>query len=245
VSIYKEILDSKKKKKKKFVVLIDPDKIDNKNLDIIFKLSFETDIDYFFIGGSLLRKDILDELIIKIKTNTSIPVILFPGSPFQISNKADAILLLSLISGRNPELLIGNHVISAPLLKQYGLEIISTGYMLIDGGRVSSTSYISNTIPIPNDREDIAVSTSIAAEMIGYKLIYMDAGSGAKISVSESMTKEVSSNISLPLIVGGGIDNIEKAKNLCRAGADIIVVGNAIEKNKSLIKKLSDAIHSI
>jgi len=163
----------------------------------------------------------------------------------QISKNADGILLLSLISGRNPELLIGKQVIAAPILKASNLDILPTGYILIDGGKPTAVSYMSNTNPIPFDKDDIAMCTAMAGEMLGLKLIYMDAGSGALNAISEKMIKKVSSNISIPLIIGGGINTPQKAILACKAGADIIVVGNAIEKDSSLIKKIGKAVHSI
>ena len=187
----------------------------------------------------------LDECIQYIKQNCSIPIILFPGSTAQISRFADALLYLSMISGRNPELLIGQHVVSAPFVKQSGLEIISTGYMVIDGGAPTTVSYISNASPIPADKNEIAMCTAMAGEMLGMKLIYMDAGSGAKRAITESMIEKVSRCIEIPLVVGGGISDPEKAYRNCKAGADLIVVGNAIEKNSGLIKEMSAAIHSM
>ena len=188
--------------------------------------------------------DQLDELVQHIKKNSSIPVILFPGSPSQVTPHADALLYLSLISGRNPELLIGQHVLSAPFVKQSGLEILSTGYIVVDGGAPTTVSYISNASPIPADKGDIALCTALAGEMLGMKLIYMDAGSGAKQAITTSMIKRVSSQITIPLIVGGGIKTPEKAIENCRAGADLIVVGNAIEKNSKLLSEMSAAIKS-
>ncbi|MET0462349.1 MAG: geranylgeranylglyceryl/heptaprenylglyceryl phosphate synthase, partial [Chitinophagaceae bacterium] len=158
---------------------------------------------------------------------------------------ADALLYLSLISGRNPELLIGQHVVSAPAVRQSGLEIMSTGYIVIDGGAPTTVSYISNAAPVPADKNEIAMCTAMAGEMLGMKLIYMDAGSGARRAISESMIEAVSKSISTPLIIGGGITQPEKAYLNCKAGADVIVVGNAIEKDASLIREMSDAIHSI
>ncbi|NDB52605.1 MAG: geranylgeranylglyceryl/heptaprenylglyceryl phosphate synthase, partial [Chitinophagaceae bacterium] len=184
----------------------------------------------------------LDELVRHIKKNTSIPVVLFPGSPSQVTRQADALLYLSLISGRNPELLIGQHVLSAPFVKQSGLEILSTGYIVVDGGAPTTVSYISNAAPIPADKEDIALCTALAGEMLGMKLIYMDAGSGARQPITTSMIKRVADQISIPLIVGGGIKTPEKAQENCKAGADLIVVGNAIEKEVSLISEISAAV---
>lgn len=244
-SIYQSLVQKKQQGKKSFAVLIDPDKVDIALLDQLIALSIEAKVDYLFVGGSLVVSNHLDECIQHIKENCSIPVILFPGSPSQISKYADALLYLSLISGRNPELLIGQHVISAPFVKQSGLEIMSTGYMVIDGGAPTTVSYISNASPIPADKNEIALCTALAGEMLGMKLIYMDAGSGAKRAITEGMIKKVASNIEVPLIVGGGITTPEKAYLNCKAGADVIVVGNAIEKDIALIKEMSAAVHSV
>ncbi|MGI8637783.1 MAG: geranylgeranylglyceryl/heptaprenylglyceryl phosphate synthase, partial [Segetibacter sp.] len=187
----------------------------------------------------------LDECIQQIKSSCNIPVVLFPGSPAQISKYADALLYLSLVSGRNAELLIGQHVVSAPFVKKSGLEIMPTGYMVIDGGAPTTVSYISNATPIPSDKNEIALCTAMASEMLGMKLIYMDAGSGAKRSITESMISMVSANIEVPLIVGGGIADPEKAYRNCKAGADVIVIGNAIEKDPLLIKEMATAVHSL
>jgi putative glycerol-1-phosphate prenyltransferase len=170
---------------------------------------------------------------------------LFPGSPSQISKQANALLYLSLISGRNADYLIGQHVISAPFVKKSGLEIIPTGYMVIDGGAATTVSYISNASPLPADKPEIAMCTAMAGEMLGMKLIYMDSGSGAKKAVTEEMITAVAQHIDVPLIVGGGIRDAEKAYLNCKAGADVIVVGNAIEKDPSLIKEIATAIHSV
>jgi len=244
-SIYQSLVEKKKQGKKSFAVLIDPDKVDIALLDKLIALSIEAKVDYLLVGGSLVVSNHLDECIQHIKENCSIPVILFPGSPSQISKYADALLYLSLISGRNPELLIGQHVISAPFVKQSGLEIMSTGYMVVDGGAPTTVSYISNASPIPADKNEIALCTALAGEMLGMKLIYMDAGSGAKRAITEGMIKKVASNIEVPLIVGGGITTPEKAYLNCKAGADVIVVGNAIEKDIALIKEMSEAIHRV
>ncbi|MBA4258433.1 MAG: geranylgeranylglyceryl/heptaprenylglyceryl phosphate synthase [Sediminibacterium sp.] len=244
-AIYTQITQRKKNGKKSFAVLIDPDKVNAESIHELVKLSIEAHVDYFFVGGSLVISSHLDECIQQIKAACNIPVILFPGSPSQISKHADALLYLSLISGRNPELLIGQHVISAPFVKKSGLEIMPTGYMVIDGGAPTTVSYISNASPIPADKSEIAMCTAMAGEMLGMQLIYMDAGSGAKRAITEQMIESVAKHIDVPLIVGGGITEPEKAYLNCKAGADIIVVGNAIEKDVSLIKEISAAIHSV
>ena len=244
VKVYPILLERKAEKKKSFAVLIDPDKVSIQRLDVLIERSRDASVDFFFMGGSLVLSGNLDEFIGHIKRNCHIPVVLFPGNPSQLSRHADALLYLSLISGRNADLLIGQHVISAPAVKQSGLEVISTGYMVIDGGAPTTVSYISNAAPIPADKEDIALCTAMAGEMLGQKVIYMDAGSGAKTPITESMIRKVASNISIPLIVGGGIRDPEKAYLDCQAGADVIVVGNAIEQEASLVREMASAVHA-
>ena len=245
MNLYTNILEKKAKGKKLFAILIDPDKQKNSVLSLIVQKANEANVDYFFVGGSLLTNDNLKECIKTIKNNSNIPVILFPGNAMQINKNADGILFLSLISGRNPELLIGKQVISAPILKQTSLEVISTGYMLIDSGKPTTASFMSNTLPIPRNKNGIATSTAIAGEYLGMKLIYMDGGSGAEKPIEIDMIKQVSNQINIPLIVGGGICNAQKAIDNCNAGADLIVVGNAIEKNADLILEISKAVHSV
>lgn len=245
MQVYQSIVTKKREGQKSFAVLIDPDKITHASLSQTIEVACAAGVDYFFVGGSLVVSDNLDECILQIKKHCNIPVLLFPGSPSQISKHADALLYLSLISGRNAELLIGQHVISAPFVKKSGLEIISTGYMVIDGGAPTTVSYISNATPIPADKADIALCTAMAGEMLGKKLIYMDAGSGAKKAISEEMITAVAQNIEVPLVVGGGIKDAEKAYRNCKAGADVIVVGNAVEKNALLIKEMAAAVHQL
>ncbi|RTL58683.1 MAG: geranylgeranylglyceryl/heptaprenylglyceryl phosphate synthase [Sphingobacteriales bacterium] len=244
-TIYNSLVNRKQKGQKSFAVLIDPDKVNGQKINELVSLCINANVDYLLVGGSLVISSNLDEVVQQIKRTCNIPVILFPGSPSQISSYADALLYLSLISGRNPELLIGQHVISAPFVKQSGLEIISTGYMVIDGGAPTTVSYISNAAPVPADKNEIAMCTAMAGEMLGMKVVYMDSGSGAKKAVTESMIEAVAKNISVPLIVGGGITDPEKAYRNCKAGADVIVIGNAIEKDASLIREMALAIHSV
>ncbi len=238
---YEHIVKSKAEGKKLFAVLIDPDKFES--TEIISKAD-AAGVDFIMVGGSLLSNGGFENCIQIIKKNTSIPLIIFPGNHFQISENADGILLLSLISGRNPDLLIGKHVIVAALLKASGLEILPTGYILIESGKQTTVSYMSNTNPIPYEKDDIATCTAMAGEQLGLKLIYMDAGSGALNSVSANMISKVRKNISIPLIIGGGIDSPEKALLACQSGADIVVVGNAIETNSLLIESIAKTIHS-
>ena len=239
------MVERKRKGRKSFAVLIDPDKVNDESVGQLVASSVEAGVDYFLVGGSLVISNYLDECVQLIKKSCDIPVILFPGSPSQVTKYADAILYLSLISGRNPELLIGQHVVSAPVVKKSGLEIMSTGYMVIDGGAPTTVSYISNAAPLPADKNEIAMCTAMAGEMLGMKLIYMDAGSGARRAISEDMIRKVAGCIDVPLIIGGGILNAEKAYLNCKAGADVIVVGNAIEKDSRLIKEIASAVHSV
>ncbi len=241
--VHKSMHALKQKGDKAFAVLVDPDSVSLKKVDELAALCNDAKVDYLFIGGSLMVTNHLNACITQFKKSSNIPVVLFPGSPNQVSKEADALLYLSMISSRNPELLIGAHVVSAPMVKESGLEILSTGYIVIDGGAPTTVSYMSNSAPIPADKNDIAVCTAMAGEFQGKNLIYMDAGSGAKNPISEEMIRDVSRHVSLPLVVGGGIITPEKAFNNCKAGAEVIVVGNAIEKDENLIKEISAAIH--
>ncbi len=218
-------------------VLIDPDKISENNLKAIAKHCNLKKIDFLFVGGSIVSSSV-DKLVEKIKNLTDTPVVIFPGSPIQISYKADAVLFLSLISGRNPELLIGQHIQVSKRLKKSKLEVIPTGYMLIKNKNISSVEYISNTKPIPAQKTDIAISTAIAGELLGLKTIYLEAGSGASETINENLIKKVKENINIPLIVGGGIktkNDIEKVK---KAGADIVVIGTVVEKNINFLENI-------
>jgi phosphoglycerol geranylgeranyltransferase len=242
------ILDNLREKfrlgKKSIAVLIDPDKVeDHSKLHYLMNLANENCVDYFFIGGSLLTTSNLSEVVKTIKKNVNLPVVLFPGNSMQIEPSADAILFLSLISGRNPELLIGQHVQAAPILKNTKLEIIPTGYVLINSGKTTSVAYISNTTPIPEDKYSLAACTAMAGEMLGLKTIYLDAGSGAEREISAKMIATVRRAINIPLIIGGGINSTIKAMSALEAGADMIVIGNALEKDPDLLIEISDKIY--
>ncbi|TLX76950.1 geranylgeranylglyceryl/heptaprenylglyceryl phosphate synthase [Labilibacter sediminis] len=241
--ILKSIEEKVKAGKKLFAVLIDPDKFPDKNLLKIITAMEAAKPDLILVGGSLVAGK--TELVVNVlKEHLSIPVVLFPGNLLQLTPSADGVLFISLISGRNPELLIGNHVASAPFIKKSGMEVISTGYILIEGGATTSVEYMSQTQPIPADKADIAVATAMAGEMLGQKMIYLEAGSGALKPVPVEMIEAVKSNISIPLIVGGGLNTKEKVKDACMAGADIIVVGNAFEKDLNLLKEFKAVIDS-
>ena len=244
MSILKLIQDRHRLGRKSVAVLVDPDKVDDPSrLRHLIHLANENCIDFFFVGGSLITTSNLSEVIQSIKEDVSIPVILFPGSSLQIDPGADAILFLSLISGRNPDLLIGQHVQAAPILKNNGLEVLPTGYLLISSGKTSSVAYISNTTPIPDDKYSLAACTALAGEMLGLRLIYLDAGSGAEKEISAKMITTVRKTISVPLIVGGGINSAEKALHALQAGADMIVIGNALEKDPELLNEISEQVY--
>lgn len=238
--VIQHIVKNKIKKKNQLAVLIDPDKYKSfKQLQSFIKNCEKAKVDYIFVGGSLLINAEFEKIILELKNSTSIPVVIFPGSPLQISSNADAILFLSLISGRNAELLIGHHVTAAPYLKKAAIEVIPTGYMLVDCGNSTTSSYMSQSIPIPYDKGEIAAVTALAGEMLGLKMIYVDGGSGAKKSISEKMVQQISNTISIPLIVGGGINDLQSAKNLWKNGADIVVIGTLFEKKPNEILKFS------
>jgi putative glycerol-1-phosphate prenyltransferase len=220
--------------KKKIGLLLDPDKAKGDSLLHILKIAGENRADFILAGGSLTFNNI-DPLIELIKANCSVPVVLFPGNLLQLSHKADAILLLSLISGRNPELLIGNHVIAAPYLKDVRSKLIPVGYILISCGSKTSVEYISQTEAIPSDKTEIVVATAMAGEMLGLKMIYLEAGSGASGTVPLEIISAVRKNISVPVAVGGGIRNKEQIVEIYRAGADIIILGNGCEKRPELL----------
>lgn len=201
-------------------------------------------VDLLLVGGSLVTQYVHREMIATIRQHSPVPVVLFPGSPLHIEPTADAILFLSLISGRNADFLIGQHVIAAPLLKQSGLEILPTGYLLVDSGTQTTVSYISGTMPLPRDKPDVAACTALAGEMLGLQLMYLDAGSGARWPVSSAMIAAVRQAVNVPLIVGGGIRSAETAYDAFRAGADLLVVGNGIEQNSGLLPELSAVVRS-
>jgi len=236
VSVYNHILSIQASKKRGLAVLLDPDEMaDAENRKRILSMAAQCGVDLFLVGGSLMTEDNLKACFNDIKTFTSIPSALFPGSPVQLRKGADAVLFLSLISGRNADLLIGQHVIAAPLIKQYGLETISTGYMLVDCGKSTTASYISGTQPLPYDKPEIAASTALAGEMLGQKMFYLDGGSGAAQPVSAEMIAAVRKAVSAPLVVGGGIRTPDQADAAYTAGADLIVIGTAFEENPDLI----------
>ncbi len=237
-SLLTHIKKAKKENKQLLAILLDPDKlVFNQVAEKIEKIN-KHKVDFILVGGSLLFTNILDTLILEIKKNTSIPVILFPGNAMQISDNADGILFLSLLSGRNPEFLIGNQVVAAPLLKQTDLEVISTSYLLIESGRETTASYISNSKPIPRHKPEIAMATALAGEMMGHQLVYLDGGSGAQKVVPPEIIQQINQNVQSPIVVGGGIRTTKQLLTAYKAGATMVVIGTAFENNELLLENL-------
>jgi len=240
--ILHQLLLNKTSGRRSFAVLVDPDKTNPPACLQLSRAALENRVDFFLVGGSLLTTTFLNSTVRTLKAHSDIPVILFPGSNLHIDSSADAILLLSLISGRNPDFLIGQHVIAAPVLKKSKLEILSTGYMLIESGKPTTVSYISNTTPIPYDKPEVAACTAMAGEMLGLQLIYLDAGSGAQRPVAPRTIAAVRKSVEVPIIVGGGITTAQAAEDALQAGADVIVIGNGIEKDPNLLVEVSERI---
>jgi len=230
-NIYHEILQAKKANKKLLAILLDPDKVDLQNIKSLISKIKQAPATHIFIGGSLVLNNLIDQIISELKKEIQLPILLFPGNPSQISNEAHGILFLSLLSGRNPDFLIEHQVKAAPILKKTNLEIISTGYILIESGNKTAVASVSKTIPLPRHNAEIAVDTALAGEFLGNKLIYLEAGSGAKLPVPLETISLVAKNISIPLIVGGGITNFDGINEAFLAGADLVVIGTAFENN--------------
>jgi len=230
-----------------YLVLIDPDKNEQDKLATFVREATKAGVDGFLVGGSLLLTDEFESHLQTIKRNTTVPVLIFPGNLFQVSSVADALLFLVLISGRNPDHLIGNQVIAAPIVKKTGLEAISTGYMLIEAGTMTSAEFMSNTKPLPRNKPDIALAHALAAELIGMKMLYLDAGSGADASVPDETIRTISRHCSLPVVVGGGIRTPEEARRKAEAGASFVVTGTVTEQDDlgSLVEEFAKAIHSV
>lgn len=242
-NIYNEILQSKKEKKKLLAILLDPDKISKDSLQNIIPKINQSPATHIFIGGSLVLTNTIDGIIRELKQKTTLPVLLFPGNPSQISIEAHGILFLTLLSGRNPDFLIEHQVKAAPILKKTNLEIISTGYILIDGGNQTAVASVSKTIPLPRHNSDIAVATALAGEFLGNKLVYLEAGSGAKLSIPLETISLVSKNIEIPLIVGGGIKDIQGIEDAYAAGADLVVIGTAFENDSNFFINSNLMLH--
>ncbi|HSD63294.1 MAG TPA: geranylgeranylglyceryl/heptaprenylglyceryl phosphate synthase [Ignavibacteriaceae bacterium] len=245
MNTYNQLLNIIRDKGAAYLVLIDPDNTDNKKLERFVKHCSNSGVDGFLVGGSLLFKGNIDSCIRIIKEFSTLPVIIFPGDVNQIYDSADAILFLSVISGRNPEHLIGKQVLAAPLIKKTGIEPLSTGYILIQSGEITTAQYMDGSLPVPANKPEIAVSTALAGEYLGMKLIYLEAGSGAQNTVPDEMVKAVAEACTVPVVVGGGIRNPETARSKVKNGAKIIVTGNFFENetNWDLIRDFAQAVH--
>ena len=245
MNIYTYLLKTIEQKGAAYLILLDPDKLHSDKLESFISKCNKADVDGFLIGGSLMLNDDFEGFIKHVKNLTQLPLIIFPGAINQVSAFADAILFLSVVSGRNPEHLIGKHVLSAPIIRQKKLEPISTGYILIESGTPTTAQYMSGSMPIPRDKPEIAAATALASEYLGMKLVYLEAGSGAHQTVPNEMVKAVSSVCSIPVIVGGGINSPITAKEKVDNGAKIIVTGNFFENenNWNQLKEFSDAVH--
>lgn len=238
MNIYQNIVSAKKEGKKLLAVLIDPEKMDLKHIPCFFEKIHNSIATHIFVGGSTDKDNQTESVVMAVKKETNLPVILFPGDVSQITNKADGILFLSLLSGRNPEYLIEQQIKAAPILKNAPLEIIPTGYILIDGKKETATQKVSNTKPISQEKTTRILHTSLAGEFSGKQLIYLEAGSGATQVVSQNIIEMVSNKITVPLIVGGGIHTKKQLEDAFNAGADIVVIGTAFEKDESFLKVL-------
>jgi len=245
MKIYNQLLNTIKEKGAAYLILLDPDKLSEGKLAGFLRHCEKSGVDGFLVGGSLMVNGNFESFIEKVKIHSALPIIIFPGSITQVSQFADAILFLSVVSGRNPEHLIGKHVLAAPSIKKSGIEPISTAYILIESGATTTAVYMSGSLPIPRNKPEIAAATALAAEYLGMKLIYLEAGSGADNSVPDEMVKAVSSQCSVPVIVGGGIRNPQSAHKKVESGASIIVTGNFFENenNWDLIKEFANAVH--
>lgn len=235
-TIYQAIIQAKKEKRKLLAILLDPDKIDLNAVPALLQKVINAPATHVFIGGSHVTHNIIDELILKIKSSCKLPIVLFPGNPSQISIHADGILFLSLLSGRNPDFLIEHQVKAAPILKKTNLEIIPTSYLLIESGNETAVARVSKTRPIARDNNDLVVATAMAGEMLGHQLIYLEAGSGGQQAVPLEMIREVVKNTTIPLIVGGGITSLLGIQKAYEAGADLVVIGTAFEKDPSFFE---------
>lgn len=244
-AVFDYLIDVRRKKGAGFVVLIDPDKLPEEQLDGFAEMCERADVDAIFVGGSLMHATDVEGYVVRLKRSTSLPVIGFPGSLNQIAPSLDAILYLSLVSGRNPEYLIGQHVYAAPVIQRLGIEPISTAYLLVESGRTTTAQYMSHCMPLPRTKPDVAAATALAAEMMGMRMVFTDGGSGADHPVPEEMIEAITETCTVPLVVGGGISTPSSVANRVHAGASFVVVGNAIERrpDRGYIAELAAAAH--
>ncbi|MBZ0198224.1 MAG: geranylgeranylglyceryl/heptaprenylglyceryl phosphate synthase [Ignavibacteriaceae bacterium] len=245
MKIYKYLQDVIKTKGAAYLVLLDPDKLNENKLTKFVEVCGSSGVDGFLIGGSLMINGDIGSFTTRLKSITNLPAIIFPGAVNQVTHQADGLLYLSVISGRNAEHLIGKHVLAAPLIKEAGIEVLSTGYIIVESGKVTTAQYMSGSFPMPRNKPEIAAATALAAEYMGMKFIYLEAGSGAELSVPDEMVKAVSSYCSIPVIVGGGIRSANVARDKVKNGAGIIVTGNFFEdeSNWHMIKNFASAVH--
>lgn len=239
------LLDIRERKGAGFLLLLDPDKLANEDTGNVVGHAQASGVDAFLIGSSLMTRDTFESSLAEIKKHSKVPVIIFPGSLFQISGKADAILFLSVLASKNTDLIVGNHVHAAPLIKQHDLETISTAYLLIESGKLTTAHFMSDSLPIPRDKAEIAAAYALAADMFGFQMVYLEAGSGALANVPKEMVHAVSKTVRMPVIVGGGIRNPDTARELVSAGASFVVTGNFFETNgnSGKMKEFARAIH--
>jgi putative glycerol-1-phosphate prenyltransferase len=236
--IYKDILKAKMKGKKLLAVLLDPDKLTVDSIPPLVSKINSSVATHLFVGGSIVANHQTELIVNEIKKHTALPVILFPGDHNQITNAADGVLFLSLLSGRNPEYLIEQHINAIPKLIHSNLEIIPTGYILINGGITTAVQKVSNTTPIDSDNINLAINTALAGQYSGKQLIYLEAGSGAKSAVPAKLIAEVSKSLNIPLIVGGGLRTNAQIQNTYEAGANIVVIGTAFEDNSDFLENI-------
>ncbi|MGV6830622.1 MAG: geranylgeranylglyceryl/heptaprenylglyceryl phosphate synthase [bacterium] len=241
--VYNQIIESKKSHKKLLALLIDPDKTGQEDIKNLQQLLTDSLITHIFVGGSTVASGETERLITELKRQTQLPIIIFPGDTNQITNEADALLFLSLISGRNAEYLIGKQVSASSILRDTTLEVIPTGYILVDGGNISAVQRVTETEPISSSEVDLITDTAYAGQLLGHKLIYLEAGSGAKNRISSSVIQKVSKVLDIPLIVGGGIKDKHSILSAFKDGADMVVIGTAIEKDPNFLNNLKSELH--
>lgn len=244
-SVYDKLIAVSAEKGAGFIVLLDPDRISEEKVPAFVAMCEKADADALFVGSSILAHPDFDRFVTTVKQSTSLPVIGFPGSVGQLSRSLDAVLFLSVISSRNPEYLFGQHVHAAPVIRSMGVEPISTGYMLVDGGKTTTAQYVTHSMPLPADKPDVAAATALAAEMLGMRLLFADGGSGAAGSVSETLVSAISELCTTPLVVGGGLRTPNDVARKVQAGAQFVVVGSALEArpDRGFLSELAAACH--